>query len=122
VLQIRDLTSGKLVTQLPLDVGTVTGFSGKKKFSEIFYQFASFLTPGVIYRCDLTKPQVQPEVKLLELPLEFRALTGIKFQVYREIEVKNFDASLYETEQVFYASKDGTKIPMFIVHKKVLID
>jgi len=40
--------------------------------------------------------------------------------VYREIEVKNFDASLYETEQVFYPSKDGTKIPMFIVHKKVL--
>ncbi|XP_059480155.1 prolyl endopeptidase isoform X2 [Neocloeon triangulifer] len=101
VLQLRDLSNGKLIIQLPLDVGTVTGFSGKKKYSEMFYQFASFLTPGVIFRCDLTKPTIQPEV-------------------YREIEVKNFDASLYETEQVFYASKDGTKIPMFIVHKKGL--
>jgi prolyl oligopeptidase len=54
--------------------------------------------------------------------MEFWVLTRIKFQVYREIEVKNFDASLYETEQVFYASKDGTKIPMFIVHKKVRSD
>ena len=40
--------------------------------------------------------------------------------MFREIEVKGFDGSLYETHQVFYPSKDGTKIPMFIVHKKVL--
>jgi prolyl oligopeptidase len=63
VLQLRDLSSGKLITQLPLDVGTVTGFSGKKKHSEMFYQFASFLTPGRIFRVDLTKPEITPEVK-----------------------------------------------------------
>ena len=38
---------------------------------------------------------------------------------FRQIEVKGFDASLFQTTQVFYSSKDGTKIPMFIVHRKV---
>jgi prolyl oligopeptidase PreP (S9A serine peptidase family) len=40
-------------------------------------------------------------------------------QVFREIKIQDFDASQYDTEQVFYESKDGTKIPMFIVHKRV---
>lgn len=40
-------------------------------------------------------------------------------QVFREIRVHNFDAAHYETKQVFYESKDGTKIPMFLVHKTV---
>ena len=40
-------------------------------------------------------------------------------QVFREIKVSGFDGSLYETKQVFYSSKDGTRIPMYIVHKKV---
>lgn len=43
------------------------------------------------------------------------------FQVLREIKVKNFDPSLYKTSQIFYTSKDGTKIPMFIVMKHVSI-
>ena len=41
-------------------------------------------------------------------------------QVFRQIAVKNFDGSQFETKQVFYPSKDGTKIPMFIIHRKDL--
>ena len=41
------------------------------------------------------------------------------FQVFREVKVKGFDASQYEAKQIFYTSRDGTKVPMFIVSKKV---
>jgi len=98
-MYLHDLASGAKTFQFPLDVGTVSGFSGKKKSSEIFYQFVSFLTPGIIYHCDMSSGNYEPKT-------------------FREISVKGFDASMFETTQVFFNSKDGTKIPMFIVHKK----
>ncbi|XP_065334712.1 prolyl endopeptidase-like [Cloeon dipterum] len=101
LLQIRDLATGNLITQLPLDVGTVTGVSAYWKYPELFFSFSSFLTPGVIYMCDLSKPIIEP------VP-------------YRKTELKDFDASSYMAEQVFFSSKDGTKVPMFIVRKKDL--
>lgn len=97
ILQLHSLTTGKILRTFPLDVGTVVGFSGHKKYSEIFYKFTSFLTPGIIYMMDLKKDE-EPKV-------------------YRETTVKDFDPSLYKTLQVFYSSKDGTQIPMFIVMK-----
>ncbi|ESP02643.1 hypothetical protein LOTGIDRAFT_199566 [Lottia gigantea] len=100
-LYIHDLALGTRKAELPLDVGTIVGYSGRKKNTEIFYQFMSFLTPGIIYRCDMTTDNYSPKV-------------------FREINVKDFDVSGFETKQVFYPSKDGTKIPMFIVHKKGL--
>lgn len=99
ILQLHDLTTGALLKTFPLDVGSVVGYSGRKKDSEIFYQFTSFLSPGVIYHCDLTKEELEP-------------------MVFREVTVKGIDAADYQTIQIFYPSKDGTKIPMFIVHKK----
>ena len=55
---------------------------------------------------------------LYKLPL-LLLLFNCYIQVFREIKVKNFDASNYVTEQVFYESRDKTKIPMFTVHRKV---
>uniref|UniRef100_A0A4W3HPQ4 Prolyl endopeptidase n=1 Tax=Callorhinchus milii TaxID=7868 RepID=A0A4W3HPQ4_CALMI len=99
VLQLHDLTTGAHIKTFPLNVGSIVGYSGRKKDNEIFYQFTSFLTPGIIYHCDMTKEALKPSV-------------------FREVTVKGFDPSDYQTIQVFYPSRDGTKVPMFIVHKK----
>uniref|UniRef100_UPI00358F0815 prolyl endopeptidase isoform X2 n=1 Tax=Myxine glutinosa TaxID=7769 RepID=UPI00358F0815 len=99
VLQMYDLATGAQLTTFPLDVGSVVGFSGRKKDKEIFFQFTSFLIPGIIYHCDLTKESYEPSV-------------------FRTIMVKGFEPTDYDTVQVFYPSEDGTKIPMFLVHKK----
>lgn len=98
-LYVHDLVSGKRLANFPVDVGSIAGYSGKKKHSEIFYQFVSFLTPGIIYRCDVSTDTYQS-------------------QVFRETVVKGFKFDQFETKQVFFPSKDGTKIPMFIVQKK----
>lgn len=52
-----------MLRKFPLDLGTVVGFSGEKKYSEIFYQFTSFLTPGIIYTIDLKKEE-EPRVSI----------------------------------------------------------
>ncbi|KAJ0255913.1 Prolyl oligopeptidase family protein [Hirschfeldia incana] len=99
ILQIRDMKSGSLLHQLPVDIGSVSDVSARRKDNTFFFSFTSFLTPGVIYKCDLANGA--PEVK-----------------VFREVAVPGFDREAFQATQVFYPSKDGTKIPMFIVAKK----
>uniref|UniRef100_A0A3Q2PXM5 Prolyl endopeptidase n=1 Tax=Fundulus heteroclitus TaxID=8078 RepID=A0A3Q2PXM5_FUNHE len=101
VLQLFHLPSGRRLRDLPLDVGTIAGVSCKKKHSEFFYKFCSFTTPGIIYHCDLSHSSPEP-------------------RVFREVEVKGINQEDFQTSQVFYPSKDGTRIPMFLVHAKNL--
>ncbi|KAI3875824.1 hypothetical protein MKX03_023747 [Papaver bracteatum] len=102
VLQIRELKTGGLVHQLPLEIGTVYGVSGRRKDSEVFIGFTSFLTPGIIYQCNL-------------------AVEAPEMKIFREITVSGFDHTEFQVNQVFVPSKDGTKIPLFIVSKKNII-
>jgi len=83
--------------QLP-GLGTLAGFKGERGNNTVFYGFTSFTAPVTIYSYDIGK-KASNEFFKPEL---------------------DFDASIYETKQVFYESKDKTKIPMFIVHKKGL--
>jgi prolyl oligopeptidase len=92
-------TSGKVVREVEFPgLGTASGFGGKGTDKETFYSFTSFTIPTTIYRYDM--------------------VTG-KSTVFRQPKV-DFDPNAFETKQVFYTSKDGTKIPMFITHKKGL--
>jgi prolyl oligopeptidase len=98
VVEFYDL-QGKRTSALALPtLGTVTGFGGRRQDTETFYTFGSFAYPGTIYRLDLKTA---------------------KSTVFRAPKVA-FKPADYEVEQVFYPSKDGTKVPMFLVHKKGL--
>ena len=79
-------------------IGAAAGFAGKPDATETFFSFTSFTVPLEIHRLDL--------------------ISG-KSEVFRRPQVA-FDPSAYQTRQVFYASKDGTRVPMFIAHKKGL--
>jgi prolyl oligopeptidase len=92
---------GGLVDSVALPgIGAVGGLSGRAGQPEIFYSFASYLAPTTVYRYDFATRQ-----STAFSPLPRKAL---------------FDASPYETKQVFYQSKDGTRIPMFITARKDL--
>ena len=91
--------SGKLVREIKLPgVGTAGGFGGKKKEKILYYSFTNYITPGSIF--------------------SFEPKTGTS-EVYQKPKV-DFKSEQYESKQVFYTSKDGTKIPMVITHKKGL--
>ena len=97
-VKIHDL-QGKLVRHVELPgIGSAGGFAGKRTESETFYSFTGFTTPTTIYRYDMK--------------------TGAS-TLFRQPKV-DFDPAQFETKQVFYNSKDGTRVPMFITHKKGL--
>jgi prolyl oligopeptidase len=79
-------------------IGTASGFGGKRADRETFYSFTGFTTPGAIYRFDIASG---------------------KSALWREPKV-DFDSQAYETRQVFFTSKDGTRVPMFVTHRKGL--
>lgn len=91
--------SGAYVKEIELPgIGRVSGLWGKQDDSEMFFSFSSFLFPSTSYRYDFAAD---------------------KLTIFREPQI-DFDAAGYETKQVFYKSKDGTRVPMFITHKKGL--
>ena len=88
-----------LNSQLTLPgIGSVGGFSGRAKDTHTFFSYTSFTEPGAIYRLDIAT---------------------LQSVVWRKPAV-DFDSSAYETKQVFFPSKDGTRVPMFITHKRGL--
>jgi prolyl oligopeptidase len=95
---VHDL-DGNLVRNIEFPgIGTATGFGGRPDDPETFYTFTGFTSPPTIY--------------------QYNVETGAS-QIWKSSQVE-FDPNLFETKQVFYSSKDGTKVPMFIMHKKGL--
>ena len=90
---------GNLEREIALPgIGSASGFGAKKDDTDFYYNFTSFTYPPTIFKYDIASGEST---------------------LYRQPDV-NFNADDYETKQIFYTSKDGTKVPMFIVHKKGL--
>ncbi|MGC4115828.1 MAG: prolyl oligopeptidase family serine peptidase [Myxococcales bacterium] len=97
-VEVFDL-KGKKVADLPMpSIGTVGGFGGKRTDSETFFAHSGFLAPTSIWRLGVKDLKAKP---------------------FRSAKV-DFDPEAFESRQVFFASKDGTQIPMFLMHKKGL--
>jgi len=92
--------NGKLENEVKLPgLGNAGGFGGLNDDKVVFYNFTSFNYPVTIYKYDIATQQSS---------------------VFREAEIPGFKPENYETKQVFYKSKDGTRVPMFLVYKKGL--
>jgi prolyl oligopeptidase len=90
---------GKFLGDVKLPgIGTASGFGGKNKDTETFYTFTNYTTPATVYRYDIPSG---------------------RSEVFFQPKV-DFNPGDYETKQVFFSSKDGTQVPMFISHKKRL--
>ncbi|MGX5817294.1 prolyl oligopeptidase family serine peptidase [Chitinophaga lutea] len=88
---------GKLERSISLPgIGTASGFGGKEEDKTLFYTYTSFVAPPTIYKYDVASG---------------------KSELFRKSEVK-FNPDEYETKQVFFSSKDGTKVPVFLSYKK----
>ncbi|NEO17207.1 MULTISPECIES: prolyl oligopeptidase family serine peptidase [unclassified Moorena] len=97
-IKIFDL-DGSFVREVELPgIGSAGGFNGLRYDTETFYSYTSFTTPATIYRYDMVSGEST---------------------IFRQPQV-DFNPDDYETKQVFYPSKDGTQVPMFITHKKGL--
>jgi prolyl oligopeptidase len=97
-LSVCDLQGAKQ-GDIPLpSIGTVESLSGDVDRPELFYAFTSFFYPLTIFRCDVNT---------------------LKIEVFKKARV-DFDPSAYEARQIFYSSKDGTRVPMFLAFRKGL--
>ena len=98
-IQQYDLSGNKIRDIALPEVGTASGFSGKESQSKIYYSFSNQKTPSTIFSLDVTSGESV---------------------VHMKSKVK-FNSANFESKQVFYTSKDGTKVPMIITHKKGLV-
>jgi len=93
--------TGKFITQTDLPKGGTIwgGFSGLQNYDKVFFQFLGLVDPSSLYELDLNSG---------------------KYELFKRSVLPNFNPDLFEVSQIFYESKDGTKVPMFIAHKKDL--
>ncbi|UXI19984.1 hypothetical protein NH340_JMT05927 [Sarcoptes scabiei] len=99
-LELRKLEDGSLIREIKIPVGTISSLQAEREHKELFYSFTSFLTPSSLYH------------------LKLDDLLNNEPRCFKESKPKNFDPSKFVTKQIFYPSKDGTMVPLFIVHNK----
>lgn len=102
IIQIYELDTGKYLFDVDTPIGTISSLDGDKNGTEFFFKFSTLLSPGIIYRYDFS---VKPN----------------KVDIFKESTIEGLNMDEFQINQIFYTSKDGTKIPMFFVHRKGLV-
>lgn len=103
VLQIHDRATGKFIEKIPVPIGSVSSIHTRSERTEVFFAFESILSPPAIYRFDYAQPHEPGKINL---------------ELIHNSNIDGYNPEEFQTEQVFYSSKDGTKVPMFITCKK----
>lgn len=99
VVKLIDFKGNDVKNNIKFPAAGSIGSTGSMKYNEGFFSFTSFLYPGSVYQYDYDKNEMK---------------------LWKQTEVKGFKSDDYQTKQVFYPSKDGTKIPMYILSPKNL--
>ncbi|KAG4073607.1 hypothetical protein HA402_000831 [Bradysia odoriphaga] len=103
-LVLRSLIPGSQFSKnIDIEKGTVSSYAGKIDDSIIFIKFESHVVPNRIYKLDFATP-----------------VDNIQLEVYENVDIEGFNPALYVVKQVWYSSKDGTQVPMYVMHKKDL--
>lgn len=100
-IQVHDLSTGKHLFDVHTPIGHVSSIYGSTKDTEFFYKIATFFSPGTIYRYDFSS-------------------TPNRISIYKESKVASINTNEFISNQIFYPSKDGTMVPMFMIHRKNL--
>jgi prolyl oligopeptidase len=111
-LKVFGTSGGEAVNVALPGIGSVTGIGGAWDGPDLFFGFQSFTVPASVYH--------------IELPLEFNGVelrspqtaVPIRPALWEKVEAPAIDSSQYQVQQIWYPSKDGTQVPMFIFHKK----
>uniref|UniRef100_A0AC35TUK1 Prolyl endopeptidase n=1 Tax=Rhabditophanes sp. KR3021 TaxID=114890 RepID=A0AC35TUK1_9BILA len=98
-LYVHNLNTGTQLYEIPLEIGTISGLASKIDDTEFFLSFESFFVPTIVYQGNFDDHS-----------------TPVKLNKIREVKLNISNHSKFVSKQVFYPSKDGTKIPMFILY------
>ena len=107
-LRLHDFGTGKVLSEVPTGIGSIAGFSGRREDPDLFFKFTSFVSPGTIFHVPLA---------------DLKDPSTVEAVVHRETDLVGFEkppSELFETKQEWVTSKDGTRVPCFIVHKRGL--
>jgi len=113
-LKIFDLDGKKLSDVALPAIGSVVGTGGRWDREEVFFGFQSFTVPPSVYRVDLKDVAEPQRLKPASLADSSGAV------LWTKVDAPSIDPAAYEVEQEWFSSKDGTRVPMFVVHKKGL--
>lgn len=122
VLYVHSMATGERLVEIPTPAAGCVAVAARRRDDFFLFKFVSFLYPGSIYHVDMpfllgdkAPPSGAPS-NGGGVGGAAAAVPGLR--LWREMTVPGFDASAYQTEQVFYPSKDGTKIPAFTVRRR----